>query len=302
MHDDHYSTHRRSPSGRPRGRMPYGQPPGHPPAEVTDRPRDGQAHNSAGDPFVYGSRISVDIRPVWPPQPPRRLHRPSWSWPHIPRDRFLRPALIFGFLAAAGAGIWSSGWSPTFGRPAADTVAVPDPPWTAGDDAAIAPAETTTPSPGHALTIAPSAPSEKAASGQKPAEQLQARAATGIRDSQGVRRHGRRGAPKTAERPAVRTVTSAPPAAPDASETPATAPRTRPPASPGERTPPGARGNRTGADTPGTHAAPEPRTAPAAPDDRLSAAHACRHLQPGDWRYGYCVRAWNDFKRRNGLP
>ncbi|MGC5013488.1 hypothetical protein ACLQ2R_22235 [Streptosporangium sp. DT93] len=34
----------------------------------------------------------------------------------------------------------------------------------------------------------------------------------------------------------------------------------------------------------------------------ISAAYACRHLPPGDWRHAYCVRVWNDYKHRNGLP
>ncbi|WP_344979262.1 hypothetical protein [Streptosporangium fragile] len=34
----------------------------------------------------------------------------------------------------------------------------------------------------------------------------------------------------------------------------------------------------------------------------ISAAYACRHLPPGDWRYAYCVQVWNDYRRRNGLP
>jgi hypothetical protein len=31
------------------------------------------------------------------------------------------------------------------------------------------------------------------------------------------------------------------------------------------------------------------------------AAYACRHLGPEDWRYDYCVQAWNNYSRRNGL-
>ncbi|MEV5413239.1 hypothetical protein AB0K60_30955 [Thermopolyspora sp. NPDC052614] len=35
--------------------------------------------------------------------------------------------------------------------------------------------------------------------------------------------------------------------------------------------------------------------------DRLSAAYACRHIAPQDWRYPYCVRAWNEHRRRLGI-
>lgn len=37
------------------------------------------------------------------------------------------------------------------------------------------------------------------------------------------------------------------------------------------------------------------------PNDRLSAAYACRHISPNDWRYPYCVRAWNDHRRQLGM-
>jgi hypothetical protein len=37
------------------------------------------------------------------------------------------------------------------------------------------------------------------------------------------------------------------------------------------------------------------------PRDPFSAAYVCRRFAPDDWRYPYCVRIWNDYRRQRGL-
>ncbi|MFF5114515.1 hypothetical protein [Streptosporangium sp. NPDC000509] len=67
---------------------------------------------------VRDSRSYLDSRPFSMPPPPGPWRRP---WSRLSRDHLLRPALIAGFLAAAGVGVWSSGWSPWDGVPTAGT-------------------------------------------------------------------------------------------------------------------------------------------------------------------------------------
>ncbi|MET8386591.1 hypothetical protein ABZV14_26680 [Streptosporangium canum] len=329
MHDDHDSAHRRGPSTGPRGRRPYAAPadsppePAVPPEEPGADP-PGRPYSSAGDPFVYGSRVSVDIRPAWPPPPrPIRSHRPR-PWPRIPRDRLLRPALVCGFLAAAGIGMWSSGWSPVSEPSTVEVAAAPAPSRMAGHDAAVAPAEATTPDTGHVPAATPSATSgapAKAARSRRTApsrtverpRRHTALDAQTVHGGQDGRRHRESAAPKTARKQAPRSVR---PKAPKAS----TPPRTRPSEPPGETGTPTNTGTLTNAETPATPRPPNtprppatprtPRTSPIpdtsvipdSPGDRLSAAYACRNLEQSDWRHGYCVRVWNDYKRQNGLP
>ncbi|OUC80775.1 hypothetical protein CA984_42395, partial [Streptosporangium minutum] len=211
-------------------------PPEEPRADPPGRP-----YSSAGDPFVYGSRVSVDIRPAWPPPPrprPIRSHRPR-PWPWIPGDRLLRPALVCGFLAAAGIGMWSSGWSPVSEPSTVEVAAAPAPSRMAGHDTAVAPAEATAPDAGHVPAATPSATSggapAKAARSRRTApsrtvEQPRRHAALdaqAVHGGQGGRRHRESAAPKTVRKQAPRSVR---PKAPKAS----TSPRARPPEPPGE--------------------------------------------------------------------
>ncbi|MGV9775530.1 hypothetical protein [Streptosporangium sp. NPDC003464] len=334
MHDDHGPAHRRGPGPGPRGRRPYGAPPDPPPEPATSpdghrADARGPRYGTAGDPFVYGSRINVDIRQVWPPQPPpppppARSRRP-WPWPQIPRERLLRPALICGFLAAAGVGLWSSGWSPV-SRPTTLKAAVPAPSRTAGHDVVVTPSATA-PATGHVPHDTPQAvpaTPDRRPHGREPAparaaEHPRRHVIPDIRAGQDGRRHREAGAPKAVRRPAPRTAEPEPPEPPQTSP----APRARRP-SPGEET-----GTGVSADalttpepsvtprTPGpprtprpsrtpriprTSAIPDTSVVPDSPGDRLSAAYACRHFQQSDWRHGYCTQVWNDYKQRNGLP
>lgn len=305
MHGDHDSSCRRSRSAGPRGRRPYGEPPdpspepvaspGRPPAQAAGRP-----YSPAGDPFVYGSLINVDIRTAWQPprSPPSRWQR-SWPGPRLARDRFLRPALICGFLAAAGVGIWSSGWSPAFGPFTVEAAGPPASPRTVGHDTTITLAEAATPSAGGTPSATPSTTSQKTSGSRKPAsprliERSRADVA-GVHGSQGGERRKDRGAAGAARKPAVDSVKPRRPKAPRPPQAPRGT-RPRPPA------PPGGNERRRSTDIPDTSAMPDTPAAPDSFGDQLSAAYACRHLQTTDWRYDYCLSIWNDYKRRNGLP
>ncbi|WP_433235205.1 hypothetical protein ACQPYK_24920 [Streptosporangium sp. CA-135522] len=281
-----------------------------------------RTHGAAGDPFIYGSRVSVDIRPTWqapPAPPPIRPHRP-WPGPRVSRDQLLGPALVCGFLAAAGIGLWSSGWSPTSRSSAVEVAAMPTPSRAAGHAPVSAPTRTAAPAigrpPGETATAdapaatPPAAVPAKAAHDRKAAsshasDRPHGRGAHDARDGRGERRH-EVDAPKTARKPASRSARSKTPGP--------LAPKPRPRTPRGEA---GDRGNGVGdrrntdvsatprtpaPEPPGASAVPDTSVVPDNPGDRLSAAYACRHLQQSDWRYDYCVRVWNDYKKRNGLP
>ncbi|MEU8204825.1 hypothetical protein [Streptosporangium sp. NPDC049046] len=79
---------------------------------------DGESGGLAPRSPVRDSRTYLDSRPFSMPPPPSPWRRP---WSRLSRDQLLRPALIAGFLAAAGVGVWSSGWSPWDGVPTAGT-------------------------------------------------------------------------------------------------------------------------------------------------------------------------------------
>ncbi|MEU8036634.1 hypothetical protein [Streptosporangium sp. NPDC049078] len=79
---------------------------------------DGASGGVAPRSPVRDSRSYLDSRPFSMPPPPGPWRRP---WSRLSRDQLLRPALIAGFLAAAGVGVWSSGWSPWDGVPTAGT-------------------------------------------------------------------------------------------------------------------------------------------------------------------------------------
>ncbi|MFJ2032970.1 hypothetical protein [Streptosporangium sp. NPDC087985] len=299
MKNDQDSTRRRDPSTGPRGRRPYGGPPGSPPALVTPPGApQAEACGGAGDPFVYGSRVSLDIRPTRspalpPPLVPLRLHRP-WPSARISRDRLLRPALTCAFLAAAGVGLWSSGWSPVSGPSPVEVAAAADPSPVAGHDLAVPPAQTDPPATAHAPVAAPQAitpartvRSLKAA----PPHAIERPRNRTVLGAQGRRHHHEPGAPQTVRRPSPQ---SAGPKAPETSQTPPQAPRDK-------------RGNRRNT---ATLAAPHtPRTAPipdtsVLPDspDTQAGTSPCRRFRREDWRHDYCVRVWDDYRKRHGLP
>ncbi|MEV8638137.1 hypothetical protein AB0395_41440 [Streptosporangium sp. NPDC051023] len=391
MRGEHDPTHDRRPGTARRGRRPYDDPvspasaPSPPPA-----PPPILAYGTAEDPFSYGSWVSLDVTPIRVQARRRAPAPPQWSWRELPRDRFLRPALIFGFLAAAGVGVWTSGWVPAHG-PAGVRAAAPAPPSPTGDHHAAATprAGTRTADPVLAAAPAPTSPAKPAhglAQGSPPAERPRIHRASGGKegrereagkgqDRRGRERHGParaqdepRAASATPDGPngspgqdrAAGVVTAGgadrPARTGRSSRTDRTAravrtgrrgrpgaPGTRPSASRGEG---GARrgagsdgGGREGDGVPGsastgsgTGGAQGNTASPAAPretdtgsggpsnatgtgssgtagssssnllGDRLSASYACRHLRPDDWRYGYCVTAWNEYKRRVGLP
>lgn len=233
--------------------------------------------------------------------------------------------------------MWSSGWAPVSEPSTVEVAAAPAPSRMAGHDAATAPAEATAPDAGHVPVATPSAtsggaPAKAARSrGTAPSRTVErprrhaALDAQTVHGGQGGQRHRESAAPKTVRKQAPR---SARPKAPKAS----TAPRTRPPEPPGETgaptntgTPTNTRtltntGTLTNTEVPAAPRSPNtprppatprtPRTSPIpdtsvipdSPGDRLSAAYACRNLERNDWRHGYCVRVWNDYKRQNGLP
>ncbi|MER5647577.1 hypothetical protein [Streptosporangium sp. NPDC002524] len=95
------------------------------------------ADDAVTRPMVRGSWTYLDSRPFSMPPPPSPWRRP---WSRLSRDQLLRPALIAGFLAAAGVGVWSSGWSPWDGAPVAGpSPASPGERLVAGHDMVIAP-------------------------------------------------------------------------------------------------------------------------------------------------------------------
>ncbi|MEU4537230.1 hypothetical protein AB0G15_20415 [Streptosporangium sp. NPDC023825] len=93
--------------------------------------------DDATRPMVRRSWTYLDSRPFSMPPPPSPWRRP---WARLSRDQLLRPALIAGFLAAAGVGVWSSGWSPWEGTPVAGpSPASPGERLLAGHDTVITP-------------------------------------------------------------------------------------------------------------------------------------------------------------------
>ncbi len=371
MRGEYDPIHDRRPGTARRGRRPYDDPVnpacGVPPRAEPPHPGPVAPYGTAEDPFSYGSWVSIDVTPFrsqvrrHPPAPPQ------WSWREFPRDRFLRSALIFGFLAAAGVGILTSGWTPA-SRPSG-TGAAPLPPSPAGlRDTAVAPASgtaaatptlTPTSSPAPASSPAPSTrPTRDKARGASPAGRSRAHRTAGegrerrgerARKAQSRQEHGRRAAARTPQRPrsaSARTRRAGRaerpgraswagradrPGAPNRPEAAAPRPEAPRPGAPrvggGPRSGTGsgggssAGGPSTGSDV---GAGPANAASPTAPhgtgttgdssstatgngsssalDDRLSAAYACRQLRPDDWRYAYCVTAWNEYKKRLGLP
>ncbi|MBB4919843.1 hypothetical protein [Streptosporangium saharense] len=282
MRGEHEPTRTRRPRATPRGRHPYDNPP--PPAPVAPVP-----YGTAGDPFSYGDWVGLDLTALR-----TRRRRPSepepWSWRELPRDRLLRSALLIGFLAAAGVGVWTSGWAPPY-WPQGIRAAVPTP---------AATTETSEPPRVVEASATPAAvpvPTVTAAPGRPPAEKERPRKVTRERDTTPPRDPVRTVAPPE-ERPTMTRPT----------RTTRAAGRERRQRHALRRANSWGRGH-TGADRRGARSrtqdgrtneppAPQPRPSPGA----VGAAYACRHLSPGDWRYGYCVTAWNEYRRRTGSP
>lgn len=326
MHGEHDPTQDRRPGAARRGRRPYGEP-----AEPAEPPR-APSYGTADDPFAYGSWISLDVRTPRPPAPP--AEPPQWSWPELPRDRLLRSALVVGFLAAAGIGVWTSGWTPLSGQagPYRPAPAAPAPP-----GVTAAPPATGRPTPPTATvpptvppTVLPAAPQaarparDRPPATSAPKKKHRPPPATGPRENGPGRardRHDPQQPAADAERPRSPQTTRRRPS--ETAGTPRAETRSR---RPGKPSPSGkSRGGPGGEDRGGPAPAPRPghTGSPAAPadrapdrgtgptagtgslltvEDRLGAAYACRHLGPDDWRYAYCVTAWNDYRKRIGLP
>ncbi|MER7134768.1 hypothetical protein [Streptosporangium saharense] len=290
MRGEHEPTRTRRPRATPRGRRPYDDPPRPTPSPAPVPP---VSYGTAGDPFSYGDWVGLDLtalraRRRRPPEPE------PWSWRELPRDRFLRSALLIGFLAAAGVGVWTSGWAPPY-WPQGIRAAAPTPTETTETREPSGVIETgATPAPVPVPTVT-------AAPGRPRAEKERPRNVTRERDT-------------TPPRDPVRAVT--PPGEQAATaRTTRTAGRERRQrrqrhalrrANDRDRDSTGA--GRRGEAAPArsrprdgrTDEPPAPRPGPSA--GAVGAAYACRHLSPGDWRYGYCVTAWNEYRRRSGTP
>ncbi|MGW4420690.1 hypothetical protein [Streptosporangium sp. NPDC004631] len=354
MYGEHDPTHDRRTGTPRRGRRPYGEPaerapgsvgrhPAPPPAPASD-----PAYGTADDPFAYGSWINVEVRPPGPPPRHPAPEPPQWSWPEMPRDRLLRSALILGFLAAAGVGVWTSGWTPMSGPSGVGAAAPATPSRTDDRDGTPPPA---TGGPVAASTVPP-APSEKAVPSEKPAhnpaarpspapERPRTRSATAPHRGRDDQRHAGRGTPdavpetmpERVRRPGAEGAGSSPSRRPETAEPRSRVSRGgggarrnagsgRPGRTERPRPVPVPRGRADGADRdPAPEAQEERNTGGAGPsttaggggtppgtgsavtlDERLSATYACRHLRPDDWRYAYCVTAWNEYRKRIGLP
>ncbi|MEU0482269.1 hypothetical protein ABZ260_24150 [Streptosporangium sp. NPDC006013] len=360
MYGEHDRTHGHGLNARPRGRMPYSdswlRPPDPPrsagPATLPEP--DGQwqeeapaphrtarhrKDEEAGDDAVRSparrSWTYLDSRPFSMPPPPSPWRRP---WSRLSRDQLLGPALVAGFLVAAGVGVWSSGWSPWAGTPTASTVPAPPAERLLADHDMVftpprAPAAAGAEASGEERKT--SAGKGRAAGRRKaprrdpvrvmPAE----RALSGPAGRSGnewvkrVERHRESGEGRGSARTGTRSG-EAGNAAPVTGSTGRGAGNAAGGAA-------GTRGNAgsaaSGRSRSGVRKArSQPRTArTGAPDARspspsasrsrpsdpsagggsaagISAAYACRHLPSGDWRYAYCVQVWNDYKSRNGLP
>lgn len=323
---------------------------------------------------VHRSRTYLDSRPFSMPPPPSPWRRP---WSRLSRDQLLRPALIAGFLAAAGVGVWSSGWSPWEGVPTAGTSPAPPGerrfeghdvvitpsrgPVAAGVDAK-APAGKRRAPEGRRGSDAEGAGGERRIPGRDPVRVLPAEralsAAAGNTRDEWVERVERAKSVKRPVKPVDRarrhregggSARAAAGSGGTGAATPESGTRRgtggagqesgRTSRSAGQES---GRGNgstgrgagNTGGDAgtagrsrsgsgaqegrskprAGRTGAPVTRSpSPSASRSRppatggggsagISAAYACRHLPSGDWRHAYCVRVWNDYKDRNGLP
>jgi hypothetical protein len=223
----------------------------------------------ARDPAAHRTWADLENRPFSMPPPPGRWDRP---WSQLSRDQLVRPALIVGFIAAAGAGIWLYGWPTSRESPTPEGVPAPAAQRSLPDhDGTITPPGiTSSDSPSLVRAPDPPGPASRAKAlaerekekerettrGRKPAASLPARPSRPLaisggeehRANQGERHREKRRTPK-ATRPGA--IESARPA-------PATSARTAP--SEHARTAP----NASGRTAPNARAAPNasPRTAP----------------------------------------
>ncbi|MEV4751959.1 hypothetical protein AB0K21_36860 [Streptosporangium sp. NPDC049248] len=348
MYGEHDRTHGHGLNARPRGRMPYSdswlRPPDSPrsagPATLPEPDGPPAPHRAArhrkdeetGDDTVWPSArrswTYLDSRPFSMPPPPSPWLRP---WSRLSRDQLLGPALVAGFLVAAGVGVWSSGWSPWAGTPTASTV----PASPAGR--LVADHDTVFTSPRAPVAGAGGFAGERktlegrgrvAGRRKMPRHDLERPlfGPAGRPGNEWVKRVERRGESREGR---GSTWTGAGPGE-AGSATPvtegvgreaggatgsATGGRGNAGGVASERSRSGVRKARSQPRTARTGAPEARRPSPSAsrsgpPDPSaggggaagISAAYACRHLPSGDWRYAYCVQVWNDYKSRNGLP
>ncbi|GAA3427919.1 hypothetical protein ACWDTT_10690 [Streptosporangium sandarakinum] len=338
MQDDHDPARGRGPGAGPRGRRPYGGPPdtssgpAASPARPPVRPAaryDGPAQNP-GDPFVHGSLVDAGIATSARSRSPREEPPRSWTGPRPRRDRMLRPALIGAFLVAAGLGVWSSGWSPVADRPSVMAAQAPAPSLAPRGTAVVHPpraARTPSSAPGRVMVVRELKPRlVRPRAGA--AEALDGRARRGERRHAAARRtpeaaaRGRAGTGPGTEGVAGPRVEGAGPGHRETRDlpNPPRTPRTphghdhgHGPGSPGSGAgprdradggAPGAPGAsaRDGRDAPAGPAGPGGHGGPGGVGLRFDAAYACRNFREDDWRHDFCVRAWNDYRGRNGLP
>ncbi|WP_157594761.1 hypothetical protein [Streptosporangium amethystogenes] len=356
MYGEHDRTHGHGLNTRPRGRMPYSdswlRPSGDPPRsagpatlpEPDGRPAPHRAarhrrNEEVGDDVArspaHRSWTYLDSRPFSMPPPPSPWRRP---WSRLSRDQLLGPALIAGFLVAAGVGVWSSGWSPWAGTPTASTV--PAPPagrLLADHDTVFTPPRAPAAAgvgAGAKVSVGErgtSAGKGRAAGRRKAPRRAPARVMPAERTLAGPAGRSGNGWVKRVERRresgegrgSARTGAGSGKAGNTAPVTGSTG-QGAGDAAGGTRGSAGsaasgrsrsgvrkARSQPRTARTGATTRSPSPSASRSRPPEPsagggsaagISAAYACRHLPVGDWRYAYCVRVWNDYKSRNGLP
>ncbi|MEU9831784.1 hypothetical protein AB0D67_09600 [Streptosporangium sp. NPDC048047] len=267
---------------------------------------------------MHGSLVDAGIALAGRPRHPAGERPRSWTGPRLRRDRLLRPALIGAFLAAAGLGVWTSGWSPLDDRPSAVAAPQPAPSLAPHGTAVVHPpqaARTPSAEPGRVMVVRelkprlvrPRADAADTPDGRAPGEE---------------RRHAAaRRTPEAATRTEAGTEAGAGGGGPGHRETRGLS---RPPHAPHDR----GHGHGRGPGAPAPEAGPRGRAdggAPGAPARdtrdardtsagpgghdgsggvglRFDTAYACRNFRPDDWRHDFCVRAWNDYRRSNGLP
>lgn len=331
MHDEHDRTHGHGLKAKPRGRMPYSdsgpRPPdpprsaesptlpesdgggqaGAPAPRMPARHRKDEEGDDTGRPPAFHSWTYLDSRPFSMPPPPSPWRRP---WARLSRDQLLGPALVAGFLVAAGVGVWSSGWSPWAGTPTASTVFVPPEERLLADhDLVIAPPRAPAPA---GERMASTGKTGKTGKGKASRERALPGPGGGLRKEWVKRVERHRGSGKS--RGFARTGAE-PAGVGDTGSTTNTRAETGNTGNAGNagnavsgRPRSGARKDRS---QPRTARSPSPSASRSRPVDPaaggenaagISAAYACRHLPSGDWRYAYCVQVWNDYRSRNDLP